>query len=81
MLQYLLHLPKEEFLAKITQVLEVAEKNKNHLPKNFKSKLEENFEILQEASEVVLPSSNSDLHESPKNDKSYNKRSDFHNVC
>ncbi|XP_051171471.1 origin recognition complex subunit 3 [Leptopilina boulardi] len=80
-LQYLLHLPKEEFLAKFEQVLKVAENNKKFLPENLMHNLKKHYQILQGASEVILPSSSmkSDIQKSPNSDVKFNKRSAFHN--
>lgn len=78
-IQYLLHLPKEEFLMKFEQVLKAVEREEEFLPENLMCYLEENYKILHEASEEILPSAIS-VEESPKSDfMTYNKRSAFQN--
>lgn len=65
---------------KFEQVLKAVEREEEFLPENLMCYLEENYKILHEASEEILPSAIS-VEESPKSDfMTYNKRSAFQNV-
>ena len=65
------YLAKEEFLSKLTEVLDVAKNNEKFLPKGFKESLEKNFKIISDASlEVLSPTKSETIVSDAKSPKS-----------